>query len=130
MATRTYWRITDTYRTSLRNERFKPSWHFPLGDTDSEAAFCILMDRLRAALSLEVATSLERKLPVIRAWAHELSEYGTFNVLLSDSEYLYAHRSTNLFYVSRSISATMSFGSCSPAGPMPHSESRWSRLNL
>jgi predicted glutamine amidotransferase len=85
----------------LGNERFKPSWYFPLGETDSETAFCVLLDRLRAALSPDTAMGLSEKLVVIRTWARELSEYGIFNILLSDSEYLYAHRTTSLFYVLR-----------------------------
>ena len=81
--------------------RFAPKWNFPLGQTDSEWAFCALMDRLRYAVVPGEAMNIEKKLPVIQQWATELAQHGTINFLLSDSEYLYAHRSTNLFFVQR-----------------------------
>lgn len=78
-----------------------PSFYSPLGDTDSETAFCVLMDRLKSVLSRESVLDLSRKLPVIQTWAKEVSIFGIFNFLLSDTEFLYAHRSTQLVYVSR-----------------------------
>jgi glutamine amidotransferase len=80
---------------------FEPRYYYPQGETDSERAFCALMDRLRAVLSPENALNLLMKLPVIEDWALEVSKFGIFNFLLSDSRYLYAHRSTQLFYVQR-----------------------------
>lgn len=77
------------------------SFYSSLGDTDSEAAFCLLMDRLRSELSRETILNLARKLPIIQSWAKEISTFGPFNFLLSDTGFLYAHRSTQLFYVSR-----------------------------
>jgi len=85
----------------FEDRRFEPSFYSPLGDTDSEKAFCVLMDRLRNKLSRETVLDLSRKLPVIRSWAEEVSAFGIFNFLLSDTEFLYAHRSTRLFHVSR-----------------------------
>jgi glutamine amidotransferase len=78
-----------------------PSFYLPLGETDSERAFCLLMDRLRSELSRETVLDLSQKLPVIQSWAEEVSAFGIFNFLLSDTEFLYAHRSTRLFHVSR-----------------------------
>ena len=59
------------------------------------------MDRLRSELSRETVLDLSQKLPVIQSWAEEVSAFGIFNFLLSDTEFLYAHRSTRLFHVSR-----------------------------
>ncbi len=85
----------------LDESRRKPSFYLPLGETDSERAFCLLMDRLRCELTQETILDLSRKLSVIQSWAKEVSTFGIFNFLLSDTEFLYAHRSTQLFYVSR-----------------------------
>jgi len=85
----------------LDESRRKPGFYLPLGDTDSERAFCLLMDRLRNELSRETVLDLSQKLPVIQSWAKEVSTFGIFNFLLSDTEFLYAYRSTQLFYVSR-----------------------------
>ena len=85
----------------LDESRRQPSFYLPLGDTDSESAFCLLMDRLRNELSRETVLDLSRKLPIVQSWAKEVSRFGIFNFLLSDTEFLYAHRTTQLFYVSR-----------------------------
>jgi glutamine amidotransferase len=74
--------------------------HFqPVGSTDSERAFCWLMQELaksHAALPTveELTRSLAELVPTIRA-------YGTFNFLLSNGEALWAHCSTNLHYLVR-----------------------------
>lgn len=96
----------------LSDSRFAPRWNFPLGETDSERAFCALMDRLRRALAPDEGLNVAKKLPVIQNWANELAQCGTANFLLSDSEFLYAHCSTKLFYIERQCLAPHeSFGS-------------------
>lgn len=90
----------------LTDPRMTPTWNFPLGSTDSERAFCVLMDRLRRTLAPEDVLDVHKKLPVIQAWARELAQHGTANFLLSDSAYLYAHRSTQLFWVERQCRAS------------------------
>jgi len=98
----------------LSDNRFEPTWNFPLGETDSERAFCALMDRLRRALAPDEVLNVAQKLPVIQNWANELAQCGTANFLLSDSEFLYAHRSTQLFYIERRCPVHReSFGSAS-----------------
>ena len=71
----------------------------PIGTTDSEHAFCWLMDRLRErwrhvpsprALSLSLAELCGM-----------LAECGVFNMLLSDSRCLYCFCSTNLVWLTR-----------------------------
>lgn len=59
------------------------------------------MDRLRAGLSPATVMDFEKNLSIIAQWAEEVSAFGPFNFLLSDGGYLYAHRSTHLFYVLR-----------------------------
>lgn len=59
---------------------------------------------MSSRLPTNVTFSLEKhpkKLPVIQAWARQVSAYGILNLLFSDSEYLYAHRATKLFAVTR-----------------------------
>lgn len=85
----------------FQDHRFDPAHYYPQGGTDSERAFCSLMDRLRAGLTPDGVMDLPKKLPIIERWSQETSELGSFNFLLSDGRYLYAHRSTQLFYVLR-----------------------------
>jgi glutamine amidotransferase len=83
----------------FNDPRFRPTHYFPLGDTDSERAFCSLMDRLRQGLTPETVSRVEKKIPIIEEWARELSEVGVFNFLLSDGKMLYARRSTHLYVI-------------------------------
>jgi glutamine amidotransferase len=85
----------------FQDRRFEPKHYFPMGDTESEQAFCALMDRLRDELTPATVMNFNAKLPIIEKWAREVSSFGVFNFLLSDTRYLYAHRSTHLFFVSR-----------------------------
>lgn len=89
----------------MADSRLAPRWNLPLGETDSERAFCALMDRLRQALAPGEVFDLNKKLPVIQSWASELAQHGMANFLLSDSQYLYAHCSTRLFYIERQCAA-------------------------
>ncbi|RYE66869.1 MAG: class II glutamine amidotransferase [Oxalobacteraceae bacterium] len=72
----------------------------PVGTTDSELAFCFLLQSLRrefgdtAPTRAALAGALERIIPGIAA-------HGTFNMMLSDGTALYTHCSTKLCYVVR-----------------------------
>jgi len=71
----------------------------PVGDTDSERAFCWLMQELskehaRVPEPLALAETLAELLPNITA-------RGNFNFVLSNGEALWAHCSTRLHYISR-----------------------------
>ena len=72
----------------------------PVGQTDSERAFCHLLERMRKEFpdgypgSLEIYRFLERVV-------EEIALHGTFNFLLSNGEFLFAYCSTNLHYLVR-----------------------------
>ncbi|KJS71639.1 MAG: class II glutamine amidotransferase [Serpentinimonas sp.] len=74
--------------------------HFhPVGDTDSERAFCWLLQELaKSHASLpsvpELTLTLRELLPQVR-------RHGSFNFLLSNGEALWAHCSTQLHYLVR-----------------------------
>jgi predicted glutamine amidotransferase len=72
----------------------------PVGATDSEAAFCGLLDVLRARFG-DCKPSLDALYPEIVAYTHALTRLGPFNYLLSDGAHLFAHCSTQLHYVVR-----------------------------
>ncbi|WOP15779.1 class II glutamine amidotransferase [Ottowia sp. SB7-C50] len=74
--------------------------HFrPVGDTDSEQAFCWLMQELaKAHASVPPVAELTRTL---RELVPRVAAHGTFNFLLSNGEALWAHASTKLCYIVR-----------------------------
>jgi glutamine amidotransferase len=73
----------------------------PVGSTDSERAFCYLLQELRRRFG-----DCPPELPQLRDALQELTAaiaaYGAFNMLLSDGRALFAHCSTKLFYLVRS----------------------------
>ncbi len=74
--------------------------HFrPVGDTDSEAAFCWLMQELAKAHAampslVELSRTLAELLP-------QPAAHGSFNCLLSNGQALWAHATTDLYWLQR-----------------------------
>lgn len=72
----------------------------PVGDTDSEAAFCTILDRLHSAHPYAMP-QLAELLRLLRQITDELNAIGPFNYLLSNGHWLFAHCATRLHYVLR-----------------------------
>lgn len=93
-----YWVFA--HNGDLKN--FHPKLHAafrPVGDTDSERAFCWLLQELaknHASLP-DVAAMTE----TLRELAAPIAKHGTFNFLLSNGQALWAHASTSLHYLVR-----------------------------
>lgn len=74
--------------------------HFrPVGNTDSELAFCWIMQEL--AKSHANVPSVDELTITLRELAPRIAKHGTFNFLLSNGEALWAHASTRLHYLER-----------------------------
>lgn len=71
----------------------------PVGSTDSERAFCWIMQEL--AKSHADVPSVEELSITLRELAGNIAGHGTFNFLLSNGQALWAHASTSLYYVER-----------------------------
>lgn len=75
--------------------------HFaPVGETDSEWAFCLMMDALYTAFGDE-APAHGAVQGVLAGVARRLATRGSFNFILSDGEAMHVHRSTELHYLQR-----------------------------
>ena len=72
----------------------------PVGQTDSERAFCWLMQEL--AKSHASLPSVAELTLTLRELAPQIAQRGSFNFLLSNGEALWAHCTTNLYFVERS----------------------------
>ena len=71
----------------------------PVGETDSERAFCWLMQELAKAHAsvpsvAELSATLRELVPLVAA-------HGTFNFILSNGQAMWAHGSTRLFHLLR-----------------------------
>lgn len=91
---------TFAHNGQLRGVKRLPlTWYKPIGSTDSEHAFCWILDQLRQRWSdLPPPGALHRLLEEL---AGELRGRGVFNMLLSDSRALYAHSGRRLHYLTR-----------------------------
>ena len=72
----------------------------PVGDTDSERAFCYILDRLRERSPLRQPALPELR-HLIEQLAAEIRVHGDFNFLLSNGDALFAHCATKLSYIVR-----------------------------
>jgi len=71
----------------------------PVGTTDSERAFCVLLEALEDAFSEKPAP--ERMFSVICRTARAIAAGGAFNFLLSNGVLMFAHCATDLHYIVR-----------------------------
>jgi predicted glutamine amidotransferase len=72
----------------------------PVGNTDSEKAFCLILDKLRASFPRS-KPPIEKLYLVLQEITNFIAEKGIFNYLLSDGEHFFAHCSTKLCYIVR-----------------------------
>ena len=72
----------------LESHRFAP-----IGDTDSELAFCCLLERLGKLwdLAIEEPPSLESRLGIVTEFAARLRPLGPVNFVYSDGDALFVH---------------------------------------
>jgi len=83
-------------------KHFSPRLHAsfkPVGSTDSELAFCWLMQEL--AKSHASVPPIAELTATLRELVPRIASHGTFNFMLSNGEALWAHCSTKLCYVVR-----------------------------
>jgi glutamine amidotransferase len=73
----------------------------PVGSTDSEQAFCALMQGLRAHFTTKAPADLSEVFDVLLALIPSIRSHGDFNFLLSNGQGLLAHCTSNLWYVVR-----------------------------
>ena len=74
--------------------------HFrPVGSTDSELAFCWIMQEV--SKSHAGVPSIEELTLTLQELAQRIAPHGTFNFLLSNGEALWCHATTDLFYTER-----------------------------
>jgi len=94
-----YW--TFAHNGELKGiKKQKLSFYHPVGTTDSEYAFCWLLDKIRTKFAVRPRNprTLWR---FVNTLFLEMSQRGVFNVLMSDSQVLYCFCSTQLCWITR-----------------------------
>jgi glutamine amidotransferase len=69
----------------------------PIGETDSELAFCMLLSRLAPHYHNDEAPSLETRLDVFSGLCQEMKKLGSSNFLYYDGEVLFAHAHERIY---------------------------------
>jgi glutamine amidotransferase len=72
----------------------------PVGSTDSERAFCYLLQQLRRRFG-DAPPALDALNIAVDDLTREIAAHGVFNMMLSDGSALFAHCSTKLHYIVR-----------------------------
>ena len=81
-------------------EKNKLEFYKPRGTTDSEYAFCYMMDKIRQAFP-ERPKKEKELWQYIESLANEINQFGIFNFLLSDSKHMYAFCSNRMCWLTR-----------------------------
>jgi len=96
---RRYWAFA--HNGNLEALPAPPGRHYrPVGDTDSEVAFCLLLEHLRERFPAQ-KPPLRELYQALAEVTRALAAHGPFNFLLSDGEHLFAHATTRLHHVAR-----------------------------
>ena len=74
-------------------------YYHAVGSTDSERAFCFILNRLRSRFATKPEP--EVLFDAIAGLTHEIRRYGLFNFVMSNGDCLFAHASTLLHYIVR-----------------------------
>lgn len=83
---------------------FKPALdgsHLPLGQTDSEHAFCWMLQEMRRRFAPGLAPHWQQVAPLLAELLPQAALRGSFNMLLSDGHALYAYATTQLAWLER-----------------------------
>ncbi len=82
----------------IKNRALK--FYHPVGTTDSEHAFCWMLDRVRQQFPKKPKTA-RPVMDLLQSLFKELGKLGALNVLLTDGQLLFAHCSTRLCWITR-----------------------------
>ncbi|EEX42488.1 class II glutamine amidotransferase [Vibrio furnissii] len=94
-----YW--TFAHNGQLADYQDLPSGrHRPVGQTDSEAAFCWLLDELEKHYP-DIPQDMAGVFAFVARLCDQLREKGVFNMLLSDGEYVMSYCTNHLYWITR-----------------------------
>lgn len=74
--------------------------YHPVGATDSELAFCYVMQEMRRHFGEKLPAIAEMAV-FLRKLCAQIASHGTFNMMLSNGEAMFVHCSTKLHYIVR-----------------------------
>jgi len=108
------WTYAHNGQLSGYKQKLKCEIHQPVGNTDSELAFCWLLDQIKQRYPQKPKNMLSI-FRLVAKLADELRELGVFNMLLSDGVYVMAYCTSKLHWITR----------CAPFGKATLIDSDW-----
>ncbi len=101
----------------------------PLGNTDSERAFCMLLDAIATNVKHGSAIFPGDVTAAIEPVVNELSALGEFNFILSNGEYLFVHAHTQLHVLEQTFYTSISRNSQVLLATAPLTNENWRLLS-
>ncbi|MCZ4338672.1 class II glutamine amidotransferase [Shewanella colwelliana] len=96
-----YWTYAHNGQLSDYQQKFAVSRYQPVGDTDSELAFCWILERVVQQFGDREPADLKPVFSFVAQLADEIRALGVFNMILSDGDHLMSYCSNNLCYITR-----------------------------
>lgn len=75
-------------------------YHIPIGTTDSEHAFCWILDQLHLKFAAKEPDD-KTLFAYVATLCEKINRLGVFNLILSDGDHLFAYCSNNLHWITR-----------------------------
>ncbi len=82
------------------SEKLEQTFYLPIGNTDSERAFCWLLNQWREEYPAP-PLNMKQAFDFLVEKCHQLRSMGVFNMLITDGKYLGAYCSNNLHWITR-----------------------------
>ncbi|MBR9727249.1 class II glutamine amidotransferase [Shewanella intestini] len=95
------WTYAHNGQLSDYQEKFNTTRFHAVGDTDSELAFCWILDSVVKKFGNTAPNDLQAVFSYIATLADEIRQLGVFNMILSDGNDLMFYCSNNLSYITR-----------------------------
>lgn len=95
-----HWTYAHNGQLSQYKSALNVSHQLPVGTTDSELAFCWILEKLVERYPKK-PTSMASAFRYVATLANELRQFGVFNMLLTDGVYVLAFCSNNLTWITR-----------------------------
>ncbi|MCF1427992.1 MAG: class II glutamine amidotransferase [Shewanella sp.] len=96
-----YWTYAHNGQLSDYEDKFVARRYQPVGNTDSEGAFCWLLQQLADRFGDRPPAQMSEAFAYVATLADEIRQFGVFNMLLTDGQYLMSYCSNNLCFITR-----------------------------
>ncbi|MCL2914025.1 class II glutamine amidotransferase [Shewanella corallii] len=96
-----YWTYAHNGQLSDYEGKFASTRFQSVGNTDSEMAFCWIMQKIVDRFGDTPPEQMNDVFAYVATLADEARQFGVFNMLLTDGEYLMSYCTNNLCYITR-----------------------------